>query len=267
MDRILSHLERAAGIAAVVVMFLAGYSTIGATHAAPPTVTVSAPTLVKGAGVTFTVAISLSDLSSAGVGSYQFGLDYDPTIVTPTGTNSGCSNAGTLAGIAGQSVTCNTQTTADPHTSTLLVSDFGSTATSGSATLLNISFKATTTGSFPKTSTMRFHDAFFFSLSSPLTVVTADGSVAITGTTAANVTVAGRILDTSGAGVRGARVALDGANGGRFTAVTNAYGYYRFAAVPSGASYTATVTGHGFNFAPRLLRLNGAVSGLDFTPR
>lgn len=248
-------------------------SALWATGANAATVTVSAPTLVTGAGGTFTVPINLSDPSNAGVGSFQFGLDYDPTIINPSGGNAGCSTSnppnGTLTGNAGQSVTCNTQATADPHVSTLLVSDFGSTATAVSSPppLFVIRFQATTTGLFPKTSNLHFHDAFFFTLTTSLTVNTTDGSVQVTGTTAANVTVAGRVLDASGRGLRGVRVTLIGTGGAIYMAVTNALGRYSFSSVPSGGIYMASATARGASYATRVVNLTDAVANLDFVPR
>jgi hypothetical protein len=260
-----------------VVIAVALLSALWATGANAATVTVSAPNVVTGAGGTFTIGINLSDPSNAGVGSFQFGLDYDPTIINPSGANAGCSNPptnppstpGTLSGNAGQSLTCNTQTTADPHVSTLLVSDFGSTATTGSSPppLFLIKFVATTTGPFPKTSPLHFHDAFFFTLSAPLTVITTDGSVQITGTTAAAVTVAGRVLDASGRGLRGVRVTLVGTGGATYMAVTNALGRYSFSSVPSGGIYMASATARGASYATRAVNLTDAVSNLDFVPR
>src|SRR5882724_3721060 len=165
--------------------------------AAPPqSVTVSAPTLVRGAGSTFLVLIDLSDPSNAGIGSYQFGLDYDPNIINPTGPNSGCDNTGTLSGAANHLTTCNVS-----PAGTLLVSDFGSQATSGSGTLLKITFTSTSTGPFPAVSPLHFHDAFFFTLTAPLPVVTNDGQITILGPTAANVAISGRVLNAGGFGI------------------------------------------------------------------
>jgi len=243
-------------VSAVIVL-----SALSAVASNAATVTVSAPSLVQTAGQTFTVAITLNDPSNAGVGSFQFGLDYDPTVMTWQS----CTKTGTILP-ADQNPTCNSITTADPHVSTMLVSDFGTTGTSGNGIILNISFKATSTAPFPKISPLHFHDAFFFTTTQPLTVITVDGSVQVNLTTAASVAVAGRVTDALGGGVRGARVTLTSSNG-TVSVLSNSFGYYSFTAVPSGASYTASVSARGLSFAPVVINLRSAVSDLNFSPR
>jgi hypothetical protein len=84
-------------------------------------------------------------------------------------------------------------------------------------------------------------------------------------TTAADVSVSGRVLTSAGSGIRGATVTMMGADGNVRRVMTNAFGYYSFEDVPSGGAYTFTAASRGFNFSPRVINLNDAVSDLDFT--
>jgi hypothetical protein len=228
-----------------------------------PAITVSAPVLSRGAATTFTVSIALSDPSNAGVGSFQFSLLFDPAVITPQGTNFGCSNTGTLTAAAGQSPFCNVEAGIP---GTLLVSDFGSTATSGSGTLFTITFKATQNGPFPRTSTLHFTDVFFYSLSQRLTTTINDGSVQVTAPTAANVSVSGRVLSSVGAGVRAARVTFTDENGLARSVVTNTFGRYSFSDLPSGRTYVATAASRGITFSPRAVVVNDTLTDVDISP-
>ena len=85
--------------------------------------------------------------------------------------------------------------------------------------------------------------------------------------TAANVTISGRVVSSSGAGVRAARVTITDSRGHTFTAISNAFGYYTFASVPSGDSYVANATSRGMTFSPRVVGVTDAVAGLDLVAR
>ncbi|MFL6374830.1 MAG: LamG-like jellyroll fold domain-containing protein [Pyrinomonadaceae bacterium] len=83
--------------------------------------------------------------------------------------------------------------------------------------------------------------------------------------TAAKVSVGGRVLTNSGAGLRGATVMMTGPDGKTRTAVSNAFGYYTFSNVQSGEVYTLVVGARRFTFGPKILNLTDAVSDLNFT--
>ncbi len=59
---------------------------------------------------------------------------------------------------------------------------------------------------------------------------------------AASVAVGGRVVKFKGRGIANARVTMIDANGVTRTALTNPFGYYRFADVPAGATYTFGVS-------------------------
>ena len=71
--------------------------------------------------------------------------------------------------------------------------------------------------------------------------------------TAANVSVSGRVLTAEGRGVYNAQVSIIDANGQTRTARTNLFGFYRFADVPTGATYTINARHKQYEFAPQIL--------------
>ncbi|MBK9438022.1 MAG: carboxypeptidase regulatory-like domain-containing protein [Chloracidobacterium sp.] len=83
--------------------------------------------------------------------------------------------------------------------------------------------------------------------------------------TAAGVTVAGRVLTSSGLGLRNAVVTITDSQGVIRRAVTSTFGYYRFDDVEVGGTYTVAVQSKRFQFTPQIISLNDAVDALDFT--
>ena len=87
----------------------------------------------------------------------------------------------------------------------------------------------------------------------------------VSGPTAANAAVSGRVVDLAGRGISGARVSMQSQAGDVVWAITNPFGYYRFAAVPSGQSYLVSVSDKRFEFIPRTVTINEDLTDLDFT--
>lgn len=87
------------------------------------------------------------------------------------------------------------------------------------------------------------------------------------GTTAARVNVCGRVLTPEGAGLRNARVVITDANGETRSAITGAFGYYRFDSVEAGKTYVISAVSHKYGYEPRVVDLTDAVDDLDFSPR
>jgi hypothetical protein len=228
-----------------------------------PAVTLTAPTLFRGRGFTFNVSIALTDSTNAGVASYQFTLTYDPAIINPVGGNAGCSNVGTLAP-ANHLVTCNV----DPTPGTLYVSDFGSSATSGSGTLLNIAFQVTNTAPIAGVSPLTLTDVEVNQLGGPLDPTAIPGSVTVLAPTAANVSVSGRVLTSTGSTVAGARVTIADAQAGTSrTAITNSFGYFSFDEVASGNNYILSTTAKRLSFASQLLQVTDTITGVEIIAR
>ena len=81
--------------------------------------------------------------------------------------------------------------------------------------------------------------------------------------TAAPVSVNGRVTTSAGMGLSNTLVTLTAPDGLSRYARTNSFGYYRFDDVPVGQSYVVTAYNIRYQFAPRVLALNQAVSGFD----
>jgi hypothetical protein len=89
----------------------------------------------------------------------------------------------------------------------------------------------------------------------------------VLGTTAAKVTISGRVVSSSGVGVRAATVTLQDSRGHHLSAITDAFGYYTFATVLSGDTYIANATSRAQSFAPRIVTVNDAIADLDIVGR
>ena len=89
---------------------------------------------------------------------------------------------------------------------------------------------------------------------------------AITGPTAANVTISGRVADEFGMAVRYALIQLQAGNGpGIYYARTNSFGYYTLSDVPVGEMYVLTPMAKGYRFDPPSIavQVNDTITGLD----
>lgn len=96
-------------------------------------------------------------------------------------------------------------------------------------------------------------------------------TIAVQGPTAdvvpSMVTISGRVLNGSGMGVSGSRVTLvDGGQGSRRVAISNAFGYYSFENVSTGQSYTLSVAPRFFTYNDMNITPTGNITDADFTP-
>jgi alpha-tubulin suppressor-like RCC1 family protein len=83
--------------------------------------------------------------------------------------------------------------------------------------------------------------------------------------TAASATVDGRVLDSNKRGINKATVSMSDSAGAARTAVTNAFGYYRFENVPIGVSYLLQVSSKLYRFTPHVLTVNEDFHNVNFT--
>lgn len=86
------------------------------------------------------------------------------------------------------------------------------------------------------------------------------------GTTAAGVSVAGRVLDANGRGLANAHVTMTDTHGIARNALTSSFGYFQFDDIPSGQDYVVSVANKRYQFAPRSVSVTNSVTDLDFTP-
>lgn len=83
---------------------------------------------------------------------------------------------------------------------------------------------------------------------------------------AANVTIAGRVLSADGRGLRNAQVWLTDGEGNTRMTVTSSFGSYRFDEVEAGEGVILTVRSKRYNYAPKFLNVEDSMKNVDFTP-
>jgi hypothetical protein len=83
-------------------------------------------------------------------------------------------------------------------------------------------------------------------------------------TTAASVSVSGRLSAPNSRGVSNARVTMTGSDGVTRFAITNPFGYYRFENVQVGETYTFSVESKQYSFAPQAVYIGEERNDLDF---
>lgn len=88
----------------------------------------------------------------------------------------------------------------------------------------------------------------------------------ILGPTAADVSVSGRVQDSTGRGIRNASVSLIDQQGRTHTATTGSFGYYQFDDIATGQTCTVSVAAKRFTFGEpvRVVAVNAELNGLDF---
>jgi hypothetical protein len=90
------------------------------------------------------------------------------------------------------------------------------------------------------------------------------GSKQVLSSTAATVSIGGRIINAFGRSVFGARVALTDSNGNSRETRTNPFGYYRFARVAAGETYILTAAAKADEFAPQIVAVNEDRDDINF---
>jgi hypothetical protein len=85
-------------------------------------------------------------------------------------------------------------------------------------------------------------------------------------TSAASVSVGGRVTDGNGRGMSNATVILMEGDGTQHTAVTGSFGYFEFGEISVGQTVIVSVSSKRYNFAPVTVSLSDSISDLDFVP-
>lgn len=83
---------------------------------------------------------------------------------------------------------------------------------------------------------------------------------------AANVSIAGRVLAPGGRGLQNAQVVLTDGQGNTRMAVTSTFGAYRFEGVAAGEAVVLTVRSKRYYYAPMFLNVEDGLTNVDFTP-
>jgi subtilisin-like proprotein convertase family protein len=139
----------------------------------------------------------------------------------------------------------------------------GGTPNGGENTSLNAIFGGLTPTQANGTWTLRLNDGCAEDVGS---VSTATLNITTTMPTAASVAVTGRVISANGRGIRNVLISLLDESGQQRTAVTSTFGYYRFADVPAGQSYTISAVGKRYSFTQpaQVLNLTGDTDDINF---
>lgn len=218
-------------------------------------------------GTQIFVSIDLDAIGDEVAGS--FSVTFDQTKLSISGISSPTPNPDVTLGTgvpAGTAITVNAQQVASGRIGFLVDSNNQFTA-GPSRQIVRLRFTIAanapagpTTISFGNTPTPR---SFSNNLGEPLTATFTDGTVTIQAA-APPVTVSGRVTVPGGAGLRNAIVTMTAAGGFSRVATTSSFGYFTFANVPSGGSYTVTVTSRRYTYTPRTQTISTDLTDFDF---
>jgi hypothetical protein len=186
-------------------------------------------------GSQVTVPVRLDNLKGRGVVAFEFDVVYDPTVLT---TGQGAATLeGTLSN--GLAVASNS-----PEPGLLKVVVYGALPLSGDGVYVKLSFAAI--GESGSVSPLAISG---FRLNDGKTqVLTQNGSVSINAATGPM--FGGRVVTSTGAPIRNARVAITTTTGQTVFALSNAFGYVTVSGLTTGETYTLTTTARGFVFTP-----------------
>lgn len=191
--------------------------------------------------------------------SVSFSVNFDTTRLTnpvvalgsgvPTGSNLGTNLSQAAAGRIG--VLVDSTNTYAVGTRQVITITFSIPA-NAQIGLTPITFGSTPTGQSVSSST-----------GSLLPTTYTNGTVQI-GSTAAGVSISGRILTPDGRGLRNAQVTIVGPDGVARTVTTSSFGYYRFDDVESGQTYVVGVSMKRYRFTSRLVQVVDNAADIDF---
>jgi Carboxypeptidase regulatory-like domain len=85
-------------------------------------------------------------------------------------------------------------------------------------------------------------------------------------TTAAEVSVTGRVTNGSGTGMPGVSIVMTGTDGVSRTAFTSPLGYYRFDNIPVGDTYVMTPSAKRTRFSTQVINVQDEMNDVNFTP-
>ena len=204
------------------------------------------------------------DISGYSMGDFNFGITYDPTILTADNTS--CQTSGTLSGQPGYGQACYVPY---PGRINFAAFSFGPTVNS-SGVLVNIRFTVTNEINAPPgtITNLQMVEEYFYELDGrvdPDNISVDNGVVVVVDElepTAGGVTVGGTALGADGRALYGARVTLTDADGMTRTALTNPFGYFTFSDVPAGESYVISATARGYTFESTLMTIGDEITDI-----
>ncbi|HQU82790.1 MAG TPA: choice-of-anchor Q domain-containing protein [Pyrinomonadaceae bacterium] len=91
------------------------------------------------------------------------------------------------------------------------------------------------------------------------------GAFEFSPTTAANVSVSGRILNAQNQGIKNAKVILIDSGGNLRTVSTGSFGMYKFSEIEIGETYVLLVRSKNFRFTPQIITVNDELTEMNLT--
>jgi hypothetical protein len=206
----------------------------------------SLPVTEAAAGASVAVPFRLAALGGQGVTSYQFDVQYDPTVIAPqpeavdlTGTNA--ANLLVVYNVIQPGL--------------LKVAVYGAVPANGDGVYANLKF--TVTGAAGSSTPLALQG---FMVNGPaIPILTQDGRLTVSGPVA-NGTLTGRVLTAVGKRVVNATVVAKIAGGNRVTTVTDATGRFTFNGLTIGGVYNVSVTATGLVFRPQSVSIVDGVT-------
>jgi hypothetical protein len=208
----------------------------------------SVPNVEAQSGTTVTVPLTINNLRGESVGSYQFDIEYDPAVIEPADV------AAEIAGTIGETLNVVSNS---PEPGLLKVAVYGAFPVGGDGVFANLKFR--TIGAVGSRTALTIRE---FQFNEGRTyVATESGQVTVTPSQSS--TIRGRVLTTTGQGVRNSRVILTSTTGDRFAVLSATFGNFEFGGLTVGETYTVTVESKRYTFTPRTVSVSNNVTDVD----
>lgn len=200
-----------------------------------------------------TVPFRIDNLGDKMVGSYQFDIEYDPSVIEPVAL------ASDIAGTRSEGMTILSNS---PEEGLLKVAAYSAFPVSGDGVYVYLKFR--TIGAVGSTTQVTIKEFRFNDGSDE--VFAKGGRVSVTREADAT-GVKGRVISALGQPISNARVTLTATDGTTRTTVTSSLGSYEFSGLATGETYTVTVQSKKFTFEPRSVSMTGSPVDLDMIAR
>lgn len=213
---------------------------------------ITAPTIVRVVNAqalpNSQVIVSIVTDTQGTENGFGFSISYDATKL---------SNPLVQKGMDAQTTTLIPNTTQSGKIGVIMAMAAGQTLTAGTKQLVTITFNVATNATGGPTP-LTFNDAPVFreivdADANPLQATFQNGVINIGGTTAANVSVGGRITDANGNGISSVRVSLTNSAGEVRNVITSPFGFYSFADVLAGETYIVSASHKRYQFTPQVI--------------
>ncbi|MBK6751907.1 MAG: carboxypeptidase regulatory-like domain-containing protein [Acidobacteria bacterium] len=188
------------------------------------------------------VPFRIDNLGGKSVGSYQFDIEFDPTVIEPVTT------AADVMGTQSEGLTVISNS---PEAGLLKVAAYGALPASGDGVYVNLKFR--TLGAVGSTTQVTIKEFMFNNGSDE--VFAKGGRVSVT-RESNDTGIKGRVISAFGQPVANAKVILTATDGTTRTTVTGSLGSYEFGGLVTGETYTVTVQAKRFTFEPRKRKRN-----------